>query len=86
MPLTQDDLPVQQVSGEQQLCFHCSVGSAEDEHRFVIDCPACYAIMNRFTKIFWGPAPILSFYFTLHASYDPKVTARFFEVQSGHTL
>ncbi len=52
------------------------------------------AIRNRFTNIFWGPAPTLSSFFTLH---DPKVIARFlrecFEhrntlvaAQSGHIL
>ncbi len=84
----------QQVSRKQRLCFHCNVGSAEDERHFVFDCPAYCAIMNRFTTIFWIPAPTLSFLFTLH---DPKVTARFLKecfehrntlvaVQFGHTL
>ena len=58
------------------------------------DCSAYCAIRSRFTNIFWGPAPTLSSFFTLH---DPKVIARFlgesFEhrntlvaAQSGHTL
>ncbi len=51
-------------------------------------------IRNRFTNIFWGPAPTLSSFITLH---DPKVIARFWRecfehrntlvaAQSGHTL
>jgi len=57
-------------------------------------CPAYCAIRNKFTNIFWGPAPTLSSVFTLH---DPKVIARFlrecFEhrntlvaTQTGHSL
>ncbi len=86
LPLTQ------QVPREQRV--FCASGLAEDEHHFVFDCPAYWAIRNRFTNIFWGPAPTLSSFFTLH---DPKVIARFlrecFEhritlvaAQSGHTL
>ncbi len=88
LPLTQ------QVPREQRHCVFCASGLAEDEHHFVFDCPAYCAIRNRFTNIFWGPAPTLSSVFTLH---DPKVIARFlrecFEhrntlvaAQSGHTL
>ncbi len=84
----------QQVPREQRHCVFCDSGSAEDEHHFVFDCRAYCAIRNRFTNIFWGPAPTLSSFFTLH---DPKVIARFlrecFEhrntlvaAQSGHTL
>ena len=87
LPLTQ------QVPREQRHCVFCASGLAEDEQYFVFDCPAYCAIRNRFTNIFWGPSPTLSF-FTLH---DPKVIARFlrecFEhrntlvaAQSGHTL
>ncbi len=88
LPLTQ------QVPKEQRHCVFCASGLAEDEHHFVFDCPAYCAIRSRFTNIFWGPAPTLCSFFTLH---DPKVIARFlrecFEhrntlvaAQSGHTL
>ncbi len=68
LPLTQ------QVPRVQRYCVFCASGLAEDEHHFVFDCPAYCAIRNRFTNIFWGPAPTLSSFFTLH---DPKVIARF---------
>ena len=55
----------QQVPREQRHCVFCTSGSAEDEHHFVFDCPAYCAIRNRFTNIFWGPAPTLSSFFTL---------------------
>jgi len=88
LPLTQ------QVPREQRHCVFCVSGSAEDEHQFVFDCPAYCAIRNRFTNIFWGPAPTSSSFFTLH---DPKVIVKFlrecFEhrnslvaAQSGHNL
>ena len=84
----------QQVPREQRYCIFCASGSAEDEHHFVFDCPAYCAIRNKFTNIFWGPAPTLSSFFTLH---DPKAIARFlrecFEhrntlvaTQTGHSL
>ncbi len=84
----------QQVPREQRHCVFCASGAAEDEHHFVFDCPAYCAIKNRFTNIFWGPAPTLSSFFTLHYS---KVTTRFLREcfehrnflvakQSGHTL
>jgi len=59
LPLTQ------QVPREQRHCVFCASGLAEDEHQFVFDCPAYCAIRNRFTNIFWGPAPTLSSFFTL---------------------
>ncbi len=88
LPLTQ------QVPRQQRHCIFCASGSAEDEHHFVFDCPAYCAIRNKFTNIFWGPAPTLSSFYTLH---DPKVIARFlrecFEhrntlvaTQTGHSL
>ncbi len=84
----------QQVPRQQRHCIFCASGSAEDEHHFVFDCPAYCAIRNKFTNIFWGPAPTLSSFFTLH---DPKVIGRFlrecFEhrntlvaTQTGHSL
>ena len=84
----------QQVPREQRHCVFCTSGSAEDEHHFVFDCPAYCAIRNRSTNIFWGPAPTLSSFFTLH---DPKVIASLlrecFEhrntlmaAQTGHNL
>ncbi len=82
----------QQVPRQQCHCIFCASGSAEDKRQF--DCPAYCAIRNKFTNIFWGPAPTLSSFFTLH---DPKVKARFlrecFEhrntlvaTQTGHSL
>ena len=59
---------------EQRHCIFCASGSAEDEHHFVVHCPAYCAIRNKFTNIFWAPAPTLSLFFTLH---DPKVIGRF---------
>ena len=59
---------------EERHCVFCASGSAEDEQHFVFDSPAYCAIRNRFTHIFWGPAPTLSSFFALH---DPKVIARF---------
>ncbi len=88
---TGEFLPLaQQVPREQRHCLFCASGSAEDEHYFVFDC----AIRIKFTNMFWGPAPALSSFFTLH---DPKVIARFlrgcFEhrntlvaTQTGHSL
>ena len=78
----------QQVPREQRhciFCIFCASGSAEDEHHFVFDCPAYCAIRNKFTNIFWGPAPTLSSFFTVH---DPKVIARFLRecFEHGNTL
>ena len=84
----------QQVPREQRHCIFCASGSAEDEHHFVFDCPAYCAIRNKFTNMFWGPAPTLPSFFTLH---DPKVIARFLgnvlnigthwlQTQTGHSL
>ncbi len=73
-------LPVaHQVPREQRHCIFCTSGSAEDEHHFVFDCPAYCAIRNKLTDIFWGPAPTLSSFLTLH---DPKVMLGF----SGNVL
>ena len=59
LPLTQ------QVPKEQRHCVFCASGLAEDEHHFVFDCPACCAIRNRFTNIFWGsPYTVFFFYST----------------------
>ena len=44
--------------------------TAEDEHHFVFDFPAYCSIRDRFTAIFWGPAPTLSSFFTLHDHRD----------------
>ena len=59
---------------EQRFCPVCETDTAEDEHHFVFDCPECSSIRERFTAIFWGPAPTLSSFFTLH---DHKVIAKF---------
>ena len=71
----------QQVPREQRHCVFCASGSAEDEHHFVFDCPAYPAIRNRFTNMFWGPAPRLSSFVTVH---DPKVKARFLKDRFEH--
>jgi hypothetical protein len=60
----------------------------------IILCLLVLRVRNRFTNVFWGPAPTLSSFITLH---DPKVIARFWRecfehrntlvaAQSGHTL
>ncbi len=59
-------LPLAQQVPRQQRRIFCASGSAEDEHHFVFDCPAYCAIRKKFTNIFWGPAPTLSSFFTLH--------------------
>ena len=64
----------QKVPREHRLCLVCGSDTAEDEHHFVFDCPAYCSIRDRFTAIFWGPAPTLSSFFTLH---DPRVIAKF---------
>jgi hypothetical protein len=71
----------QQVPREQRHCVFCACGSAEDAHHFVFDCPAYSAIRNRFTNMFWGPAPRLSSFVTVH---DPKVKARFLKDRFEH--
>ena len=45
---------------EQRFCLVCASDAAEDEHHFVFDCPAYGSRRDRFTTIFWGPAPTLS--------------------------
>ena len=64
----------QKVPREQRFCLVCGSNTAEDEHHFVFDCPAYCSIRDRFTAIFWGPAPTLSCFFSLH---DPWVIAKF---------
>ena len=67
--------PVEQrVDREQRFCPVCETDTAEDEHHFVFDYPEYCSIRERFTAIFWGPAPTLSSFFTLH---DHKVIAKF---------
>ena len=67
--------PVEQrVDREQRFCPVCATDTAEDEHHFVLDCPEYCSIRERFTAIFWGSAPTLSSFFTLH---DHKVIAKF---------
>ena len=62
----------QTVDREQRFCLVCASDTAEDEHHFVIDCPAyayacaCRSIRDGFATIFWRPAPTLSSLFTLH--------------------
>ena len=65
----------QRVDREQRFCHVCASDTAEDEHQFqiVFDCPAYCSIRDRFTATFWGPAPTLSSFFTLH---DHRVIAK----------
>ena len=66
--------PVEQrVDREQRSCPVCASDTAEDEHHLVFDCPAYCPLRDRFTAIFWGPAPTLSSFFTLH---DHRVIAK----------
>ena len=74
--------PVEQrVDREQRFCPVCATDAAEDEHHFVFDCPEYCSIRERFTAIFWGPAPTLSSFFTLH---DHKVIAKFLHECIAH--
>ena len=67
--------PVEQREDRKQRCCPvCASDTAEDEHPFVLDCPAYCPIRDRSTAIFWGPAPTLSSFFTLHAH---RVIAKF---------
>ena len=75
-------LPVgQKVPREQRLCLVCGSNTAEDEHHFLFDCPAYCHVRNNFDAVFWGPAPTLSSFSTLH---DPKVIGRFFKEFFAH--
>ena len=68
--------PVEQrVDRELCFCSVCATDTAEDGHHSVFDCPAYCSIRDRFTAIFWGPAPVatLSSFFTLH---DHRVIAK----------
>ena len=50
-------------------------GTKEEEDEEFYNLPSEYcSIRERFTAIFWGPAPTLSSFFTLH---DHKVIAKF---------
>ena len=71
----------QKVPREQRFCLVCGSDTAEDEHHFVFDCSAYCSIRERFTAIFWGPAPTLSSFFTLH---DPRVIAKFLHECFAH--
>ena len=71
----------QRVYREQRFCLVCASDTAEDEHHFVFDCPAYRSIRDRFTTIFWGPAPTLSSFFTL---YDHRVIAKFLHECFAH--
>ena len=71
----------QRVDREQRFCLVCASDTAEDKHHFVFDCPAYCSIRDRFTAIFWGPAPTLSTFFTLH---DPRVIAKFLHEYFAH--
>ena len=46
---------------ELRFCSVCATDIAQDvdEHHFVFGCPAYCSIRDRFTAIFWGPAPAL---------------------------
>ena len=71
----------QKVDREQRFCLVCASDTTEDEHHFVFDCPAYCSIRDRYTAIFWGPAPTLSSFFTLH---DPRVIAKFLHECFAH--
>ena len=73
----------QRVDREQRFCLVCASDTAdlEDEHHFVFDCPAYRSIRDRFTTIFWGPAPTLSSFFTLH---DHRIIAKFLRECLAH--
>ena len=62
------------IDQEQGFCPVCPSDTPEDKHHFVFDCPAYCSIRDRFAANFWGPAPILSSFFTLH---DHRVIAKF---------
>ena len=71
----------QRVNREHRFCLVCASDTAEDEHHFVFDCPAYCSIRDRFTSIFWGPAPTVSSFFTLH---DHRVIAKFWHEYFAH--
>ena len=71
----------QKVDREQRFCLVCASDTTEDEHHFVFDCPAYCSIRDIYTAIFWGPAPTLSSFFTLH---DPRVIAKFLHECFAH--
>ena len=71
----------QRVDREQRFCLVCTSDTAEDEHHFVFDCPAYRSIRDRFTTIFWGPAPTLYSFFTLH---DHRIIAKFLHECFAH--
>ena len=74
--------PVEQrVDRELRFCFVCATDIAEGEYHFVFECPAYCSIRDRFTAIFWGPAPTLSSFFTLH---DHRVIAKFLQEWFAH--
>ena len=76
--------PVEQtVDRELRFRSFCATDIAEDEHHFVFECPAYCSIRDRFTAIFWGPAPrpTLSSFFTLH---DHRVVAKFLQECFAH--
>ena len=64
----------QRVDREQRFCHACATDTAENEHHFVFDCPEYCSIRDKSTAIFWGPAPTLYSFFTLH---DHRVIAKF---------
>ena len=65
----------------EPFCPVCAPDTAETEHHFVFDCPAYCSIRDSFTAIFWGPAPALSSFFTLH---DHRVIAKFLHECFAH--
>ena len=65
----------------EPFCPVCAPDTAETEHHFVFDCPAYCSIRDSFTAIFWGPAPALSSFFTLH---DHRVIAKFLDECFAH--
>ena len=62
---------------EEEECYKLRPANKTD-HLF---CPAYYSIRDRFTDIFWGPAPTMSSFFALH---DPRVIAKFLHEYFAH--
>ena len=71
----------QKVNREQRCCLVRGSDTAEDDHHFVFDCPACCAIKDRFTAIFWGRAPTIFAFLTLH---EPRAIAKVLPVCFAH--
>ena len=58
--------PVAQYIGSSAFVLSVLLTQQKMQNHFVFDCPAYRSSRDRFTTIFWGPAPTLSSFFTLH--------------------